>query len=406
LPRRRALAAIGVALFAGYLLTSHPLARGDAAQETIRVPQDEPTIQQAVDRAEPGDRILVDGGTYPGGVVVPGAKHDLTIEGIDRNGVVLDGGDVRKNGISVHADGVSLLNMSAHNFVANAFYWEDADRFRASYLTVWNVEGYGIYIESGEVGTVDHDYVSGAADAAYYVGECRHCRATLSHVVAALSAVGYSGTNASELVIRDSLWDRNGAGIVPNSYANEAHPPQARATILRNTVTGSGRARVPIGTPLAGFIGTGIAIAGGNENIVRDNRVTRSERYGIAVFPTAQRIVFDPGATSDPGPWWRARGNKISGNRVSGSGRADLALATGSGAGNCFTSNTAARRRPADVQVQRCTPTSRAGDAGVAAALTAPVRKMFDATVRRRRPPRYTTMPAPPPQPNMPEHSR
>jgi hypothetical protein len=34
------------------------------------------------------------------------------------------------------------------------------------------------------------------------------------------------------------------------------------------------------------------------------------------------------------------------------------------------------------------------------------VRKMFDATVRRRRPPRYTTMPAPPPQPNMPEHSR
>ncbi len=197
MPRRRALAAIGIALFAGYLITSHPLAHGDAAGSTIRVPQDEPTIQEAVDRADPGDRILVDAGTYVGGVVVPAAKHDLTIEGTDRNGVVLDGGDVRKNGISVHADGVSLLNMSAHNFVANAFYWEDADRFRASYLTVWNVEGYGIYIEGGEEGTVDHDYVSGAADAAYYVGECRHCRATLSHVVAALSAVGYSGTNAS-----------------------------------------------------------------------------------------------------------------------------------------------------------------------------------------------------------------
>jgi hypothetical protein len=408
LPRRRALAAIGIALFAGYLITSHPLAHGDAAGSTIRVPQDEPTIQDAVDRADPGDRILVDAGTYAGGVVVPAAKHDLTIEGADRNGVVLDGGDVRKNGISVRADGVSLLNMSAHNFVANAFYWEDADRFRASYLTVWNVEGYGIYIEGGEEGTVDHDYVSGAADAAYYVGECRRCRATLSHVVAALSAVGYSGTNASEVVIRDSLWDRNGAGILPNSYANEAHPPQARATILRNRVTGSGRARVPIGTPLAGFIGIGIAIAGGNENVVRGNSVTRSERYGIAVFPTAQRIVFDPGATSDPGPWWRPRGNRISGNRVSGSGRADLAMATGTGAGNCFTANTAPRRLPADVQVQRCTPpsTSRAGDAGVAAALTAPVRKMFDSTVRRRRPPTYRSMPAPPPQPDMPGRSR
>src|SRR4051794_36204281 len=59
-----------------------------------------------------------------------------------------------------------------------------------------------------ETGVVDHDYVSGAADAAYYVGECRPCRATIAHVVARLSAVGYSGTNATGVTIRDSLWDR------------------------------------------------------------------------------------------------------------------------------------------------------------------------------------------------------
>ena len=77
--------------------------------------------------------------------------------------------------------------------------------------------------------------------------------------------MGYSGTNATGVVIRDSLWDRNGAGIVPNTYANEALAPQARATIVRNTVTNSGRARVPIKTALAGFVGIGIAIAGGND---------------------------------------------------------------------------------------------------------------------------------------------
>jgi hypothetical protein len=169
--------------------------------------------------------ILVDRGTYRGGIVVSAAKHDLTIRGVDRTGVVLGGGDVRRNGISVYADGVSILNMSAHNFPVDAFHWHGADRFRASYLTVWNVGKYGIYAEDGEQGTVDHDYVSGAADAAYYIGECKHCRATLSHVVASLSAVGYSGTNASEVTIRDSVWDRNGAGILPNTYANEAHPP-------------------------------------------------------------------------------------------------------------------------------------------------------------------------------------
>ena len=110
---------------------------------------------------------------------------------------------------------------------------------------MWNVGGYGIYAEDGEQGVIDHMYVSGAADAAYYVGECKPCRATIAHVVAKLSAVGYSGTNSTGVVIRDSLWDRNGAGLLPNTYANEALAPQTRTTILRNTVTNSGLARCP-----------------------------------------------------------------------------------------------------------------------------------------------------------------
>ena len=177
---------------------------GNASNSTIRVPQDAATLRQAIARADPGDTILLDRGTYPGGDVVPRDKHDITIRGVDRNAVVLDGEDTRSNGIVVHADGVSILNLSAHNFPTDAFRWDGADRFRASYLTVWNVGKYGVYVEDGERGTVDHDYVSGAADAAYYVGECEHCDATISHVVAALSAVGYSGTNASDVVIRDS----------------------------------------------------------------------------------------------------------------------------------------------------------------------------------------------------------
>ena len=113
----------------------------------IRVPQDVATLQLAIAHAQPGDTILLDAGTYPGGNVVPADKHDITIVGADRNAVVLDGADQRRNGITVHGDGVSILNMSAHNFLENAFYWDGADRYRASYLTAWNVQGYGIYIE-------------------------------------------------------------------------------------------------------------------------------------------------------------------------------------------------------------------------------------------------------------------
>jgi hypothetical protein len=367
----------------------------------IRVPEDVPTLRRAIEQAAPGDTILLSAGTYGGGNIVPPGKHDLTIRGVDRNEVVLDGADRRKNGIVVHADGVSILNLSAHNFLDNGLYWEGADRFRASYVTVWNVGEYGIYIEDGEHGVVDHAYVSGAARAAYYVGECRPCDAAINRVVGRLSAVGFSGTNATGVVIRYSVWDRNGAGIVPNTYANEALPPQARSKIVRNTITNSGRARVPIKTALAGFVGIGIAIAGGNENAVSGNRVTGSQRYGIAVFPTARFVVFDPGVP-EPGPPWRPRDNRISRNVVAGSGRADIALAQGSGGGNCFTANRAPRALPGGLQTRTCAGATATGDPSVAAELTRPVRVMYAQTIARRRPPSYTSIPTPPPQPNMP----
>jgi hypothetical protein len=367
----------------------------------IAVPGDVPTLQLAIAQAEPGDRIVLSPGTYPGGNVVPREKHDIAIVGIDRNAVVLDGADRRKNGIVVHGDGVTILNMSAHNFLENAFYWNGANRFRASYLTVWNVRGYGIYVEGGREGTLDHDYVSGAADAAYYVGECRPCDATIANVYATRSAVGYSGTNASGVVIRDSTWNGNGAGIVPNSYANEALPPQSGSTIVGNTIVGSGRARVPIRTALAGFVGIGIAVAGGNRNSIHGNRVLRSERYGIAVFSTARYVTFNQNAP-EPGPRWRPRGNSVADNVVAGSGRADLALASGAGSRNCFAANSGARTLPLHLQSASCAGASPTGDRGVSAVLEAPVRRMFAETLRRRRPPPYTALPAPPDQPNMP----
>src|SRR5205823_3860546 len=150
---------------------------------------------------------------------------------------------------------------------------------------------------------------------------------------------------------------------------------QARTTIVRNTITGSGRARVPIHTALAGFMGIGIAVAGGNENSIRDNRVTRSERYGIAVFSTARFVSFRPHAP-EPGPRWRPRANRIARNLVAGSGRADLALAAGSGSGNCFTANTAGTTLPQRLQTTPCAGASPAGDRSVASVLTAPLRLM------------------------------
>ena len=151
----------------------------------------------------------------------------------------------------------------------------------------------------------------------------------------------------------------------------------------------------------AGFVGIGIAIAGGNENAIHDNRVTDSERYGIAIVPTARYVTFDRNAR-EPGPPWRPRENRTWGNVVLLSGWADLALAAGSGKRNCFRMNKVPSTLPRRLQSSTCASASPVGDSSVAAVIAAPVRVMFDETRRRRTPPPYTAMPAPASQPNMP----
>jgi pectin methylesterase-like acyl-CoA thioesterase len=66
-----------------------PTSGGGEGGGVIAVPDDFATIQEAVDAAAPGDLILISPGTYNEAVDV--ATDNLTIRGLDRNTVVLDG---------------------------------------------------------------------------------------------------------------------------------------------------------------------------------------------------------------------------------------------------------------------------------------------------------------------------
>ena len=145
---------------------------------------------------------------------------------MDRNEVVFDGEDVRANALVIEADDVTVENMTAHNYVGNGFYWTGVEGYAGRYLTVWNVGLYGIYAISSREGIFEQSYVSGAADAAFYIGECNPCDAVVANVTGRLSAVGYSGTNAGgNLEVRDSIWELNGTAIMPNSFEGQPLPP-------------------------------------------------------------------------------------------------------------------------------------------------------------------------------------
>ena len=174
-----------------------PACGDDGAKEgVVRVPQDQETIQAAVDVAEEGDLILVDEGVYEEAVDVT-TRGNFTIRGVDRNKVILDGGFELENGIRVlDTDGVVVENMTARNYVSNGFFWTGSDYYRGSYLTAYRNGDYGIYAFDAYHGQFDHSLRSGSPDAGFYIGECFPCDAVIDDVVSEYNGLGYSGTNS------------------------------------------------------------------------------------------------------------------------------------------------------------------------------------------------------------------
>ncbi len=192
---------------------------------TRHVPAEYPTIQAAVDSAEPGDLVLIERGVYREAVDVktPG----LTIRGVDRNEVIIDGEFERANGVqALFTDGVVVENLTTMNHRLNGVFWSGVRGFRASYVTAINNGDYGIYAFDSGDGLFEHSYASGSPDASYYVGQCNPCDAVLTDSIGEYSGLGYSGSNAStNMYIVNNVFRFNGTGMAPNSLDGELLPP-------------------------------------------------------------------------------------------------------------------------------------------------------------------------------------
>ncbi len=270
--------------------TPSPAAVGDETNDapdvwtgiTRQVPADYPTIQAAVDAAGPGDLILIDRGTYREQVSV--TTPGLTIRGVDRNEVIIDGEFERGNGIEIlFTDGVAVENLTVRNARVNGVFWNGARGYRASYVTSINNATYGIYAFDSGDGLFEHSYASGSPDAGYYIGQCDPCDAVITDVVAEWNGVGYSGTNAStEIYIINSVWRYNGTGIAPNTLDSELLPPIHDVTVVGNVVHDNGRREAPMLPWQWAAQGNGIMIAGGHSGYVARNLIVNHPLSGIA----------------------------------------------------------------------------------------------------------------------------
>ena len=338
----------------------------------LNVPEDFATIQAAVDAAQPGDLILIAPGTYHEAVNV--VTDQLTIRGLDRNEVVLDGEFDLDNGIRIlGAKGVAVENMTATNYTSNGFFWTGVDGYRGSYLTAYRTGDYGVYAFDSINGQLDHIYAAGSPDAGIYIGECYPCNAVVSDVVSEHNGLGYSGTNSGgNLIIINSVFRYNRAGVVPNSGSYELCYPERDTTIVGNLVYSNNQGDTPAIDVALLAMGNGIVVAGGVLNDIERNQIWDHDKAGIALVPyleddpnddlptpeewdvtcadAKQQLPQDPGGAI----LWNAQQNRVIGNEISDSRQYDIILASADldvgTLGNCFADNTMGATAPTDLE--------------------------------------------------------
>jgi nitrous oxidase accessory protein NosD len=250
------------------------------------VPKDFPTIQKAVNHANPGSTIVIQPGVYKASVTVQ--TPNLIIRGVDRFRTVLDGEDERGNGITV--DGtrdVTIENLTVKNYVGNGIYINNTTGYTVNKVDAIKGRTYGIYAFDSYDGVIKNSFAYGSGDGAFYVGQCLNCSAILENVVGTWSWLGYSGTNATGVVIRDSRFTHNAVGVAPNTLPTEELGPNRGTFVYNNKIWNNNYATIPAAgfsdQPVGIAIGTGVYLPGVENNVVMNNRIYDHNSYGVLV---------------------------------------------------------------------------------------------------------------------------
>jgi hypothetical protein len=348
-------------------------AAGAADDGVLEVPGEFESIQAAVDASSPGDLVLIDAGTYHEAVNV--TTDEITIRGLDRNEVILDGEFELDNGIRVlGASNVIVENLTAQNYTSNGVFWTASDGYRGSFLTAYRNGDYGVYAFDSINGQLDNSYAAGSPDAGFYIGQCYPCNSVITTVQAEHNGLGYSGTNSGgNLLIVNSIFNNNRAGIVPNSGSYELCYPERDTSIVGNLVYSNNQPDTPAIDVAILAMGNGILAPGGVMNLISRNRVFDHDKTGIGLVPFLEEGANDdiptreewdvpcaeqreqPPADEIPDALlWEAFDNVVTDNVLSDNRTADLGVA-GVGTptaelGNCFSGNQFVTTAPLDLE--------------------------------------------------------
>jgi cytochrome c peroxidase len=258
------------------------------------------SIQEAVDTANPGDTIEVDPGTYRESLLVDVDR--ITLRGRVRDGqrAVLDGEGALTDAVIASGHGFTIEGFALRDYTSNGITVHGATGVVFRDLVVDRTGLYGVYpVECKDV-LVERVVVTGAKDAAIYVGQSADIVVRKSEVHD--NVTGIEIENSTNALVEENYAHHNTAGILVFLLPNNPSKVGRDTRVLRNRVFANNHPNFGDPTAIVSKVppGTGIFIMGADRTEVAGNDIRGNDSVGIAVVSLA--IAFPPGATFDVGP--------------------------------------------------------------------------------------------------------
>ncbi|MFL6060465.1 MAG: right-handed parallel beta-helix repeat-containing protein [Marmoricola sp.] len=284
-------------------------------------------------------------------------RCNLQLEGsgVNADGVVVEAGDASKGnggpsaaghakdvGIFVdRADGFVLRNVTVRHAREHDIYTLETDGYVFDRFKTFYAGSYGVLTFVEDHGVIENCEAAGNGDSGIYPGSGAPTlvnRDTSFYPTARYSQVmrfcdshhnagGFSGTDSHGTLITHNNFYDNALGFTTDVFTAAGHPgfPQQGNVVQNNNFYSNNFNPYAKGSDVAPFIGspvgTGLWLAGGNNNVVRNNHFYDNWRRGMMLFAVPDATVCGPilGDTKTPIPGCKVAGISTSfGNDIYG----------------------------------------------------------------------------------------
>ncbi|RMG87111.1 MAG: hypothetical protein D6712_06255, partial [Chloroflexi bacterium] len=287
--------------------TAPPYSPEDHEPQTFIVQEGE-SIQAAVDKALPGDTVLVEPGIYYETVYVD--TNNITLKGMvdGNNRPWFDGENWRSDGVNATGDDFVIEGFGFKGYVGNDVLVTGAERvvFRDLIIEgIRDVEGlstiYGIYpIECTDV-LVENTVVTGIADAGIYVGQSRGPIIVRNNEVYG-NVTGIEIENSTNAEVYGNDVHDNTGGILVFLLPNNPSKVGYNTRVYDNDIYDNNHPNFGDPDSTVGIVppGTGILIMTADNTEVFNNRIRNNKTAGLGL--TSLYMIYDRDTEFDLGP--------------------------------------------------------------------------------------------------------